>query len=94
MRDLTYGFSSGLGWIAAAQLRRHKPHKLPAEASVLGLRVFGSCCAWKEPPTAGQCLTLPLTTAAWSHREGRYHRKRLLLEHSHVLGGKITINNY
>ena len=88
MRGLTYGFSIGLGWVTATQLRRHKKHKLPAEASVLGLRVFGSCWAWKEPPTAGQCLMLPLTPAAWSQREGEYHRKWLLLEHSHVLGGK------
>lgn len=70
------------GWVTAAQPRRHKKHKQPAGVSGFGLRGFESYHAWKEPPTARQCLALPHTPAAQTQREGEYHRKRFLLEHS------------
>lgn len=69
LRGVTYSFSVVLEWVTATPLRRHKKHKLPAEASVLELRCFGSCCAWKELLMAGQWLTLPLSPAALSQRE-------------------------
>lgn len=82
LRSLTYSLSTGLGWVTAAQPRRHKKHKQPAGASGFGLRGFESYHAWKETPTAGQCLGLPHTPAVQTQREGEYHRKRFLLEHS------------